>query len=813
MPKISVIIPVYNTEKYLRKCLDSVCNQTLSDIEIICINDCSQDNSFEILKEYSLKDKRIRLIDFKENKGAAAARNKGIEEANGEYIGFVDSDDFIDLDFYEKLYNKAIETEADCVKGQYKDSETGFVDITINKKIVEDKNNFCSTYCSCIFLSKVVKMNNIKFPTLRDMEDPVFAYTIAGIANSIVVLDNTYIHITKRQDSISNQIPIMAQVQDKILGFNYICKLWNDKKSLYPIAYWFITVFLDSLKNRNANIEEFVTHKLFNYFEKFKQYSEFLENLNDISPSVCNYFLNLKDVYLFNKEELFAKIDNANVVSFDIFDTLLLRPFLKPTHVFAYLENKYKAPNFAMDRAITEKKVRLVKQLKNKTQEDITYDDIYSKIKDEFKFLKEKELELEMQTLQCNVEMLEIFNYAKSKNKRIIITSDMYLGSDFLNKVLNKNGFVGYEKLYVSSEIGKCKGTGNIFKHIFTDLNVEPFKIVHIGDNYHSDVLSPQKLKMNAFYYKKLDERYNNMYSSNQALNFYEQIEAKTDISILLGITMLDWHNNRFVKTPFEDIAFKYGGPLLISLICQLYEIVKSRNLSDIFFVARDGYIMKKAWDLIYGKKLNVKTHYVYASRKIYSLCSKGSKDFNLKSASEYKKYAMSLILNGNKIAVVDTCAGAFSAQKLIKEYWNNQDIIGVYLASYLNYELNYINLTGQNHTQLKNNFNWDFIEFLLSSPEAPIENIENEQPIYRDILSKEDKYYQKIFPHLEKGILNYILLYRKVFDGISNIIFSKPVFEYISSYWTNMNDSDRNFLRTIKHPVDTKQKKYLTLV
>ena len=116
MPKVSVIIPIYNTEKYLRKCLDSVCNQTLSDIEIICVNDCSTDNSLEILEEYASKDNRIKLIDFKENKGAAVARNAGIDEAKGEYIGFVDSDDFIDLDFYEKLYNKAVKSGADCVK-------------------------------------------------------------------------------------------------------------------------------------------------------------------------------------------------------------------------------------------------------------------------------------------------------------------------------------------------------------------------------------------------------------------------------------------------------------------------------------------------------------------------------------------------------------------------------------------------------------------------------------------------------------------------------------------------------------------------
>lgn len=132
MPKVSVIIPVYNTEKFLRKCLDSVCNQTLQDIEIICINDCSTDGSLEILREYARKDNRIKLIELLENCGAAKARNIGIDIAEGEYLGFIDSDDYIDLDFYENLYAKAIETSADVVKG----SDMLIIGKTEGKKLI-----------------------------------------------------------------------------------------------------------------------------------------------------------------------------------------------------------------------------------------------------------------------------------------------------------------------------------------------------------------------------------------------------------------------------------------------------------------------------------------------------------------------------------------------------------------------------------------------------------------------------------------------------------------------------------------------------
>lgn len=106
MIKISVIIPVYNVEKHLEKCLQSVINQTLQDIEILCVNDGSTDKSGEILEKYSLLDKRIKIF-HSNGLGPSKARNIAIKEAQGEYIGFVDSDDWIDIDFYEKLYSAA----------------------------------------------------------------------------------------------------------------------------------------------------------------------------------------------------------------------------------------------------------------------------------------------------------------------------------------------------------------------------------------------------------------------------------------------------------------------------------------------------------------------------------------------------------------------------------------------------------------------------------------------------------------------------------------------------------------------------------
>ena len=115
MIKVSVVLPIYNVEKYLPKCLDSIINQTLKDIEIICVNDCSTDNCENIVKEYVKKDNRVKLINHKENQGLGFARNSGFNASNADYVSFIDSDDFISYDYIEHLYNTAIKNNADIV--------------------------------------------------------------------------------------------------------------------------------------------------------------------------------------------------------------------------------------------------------------------------------------------------------------------------------------------------------------------------------------------------------------------------------------------------------------------------------------------------------------------------------------------------------------------------------------------------------------------------------------------------------------------------------------------------------------------------
>lgn len=137
MIKVSVIIPVYNVEEYLKECLDSIINQTLKEIEIICIDDCSTDNSYNILEEYAKKDDRIILLKNKENMGVGYTRNVGEKLANGEYLHFMDPDDCVSLNFYECMYNTGKKYDSDII------NTANIVDcnLTLDNKVL-DRNNF-----------------------------------------------------------------------------------------------------------------------------------------------------------------------------------------------------------------------------------------------------------------------------------------------------------------------------------------------------------------------------------------------------------------------------------------------------------------------------------------------------------------------------------------------------------------------------------------------------------------------------------------------------------------------------------------------
>ena len=215
MKKVSVIVPVYNAEKYLERCILSILNQTLNDCEIILINDGSKDSSQEIIDQYKkqypdkIKTKSIT------NSGAAEARNVGLKMAKGEFIGFVDSDDYIDKTMYEKLYNKAITDHADIVVCGYftedeeriRSFQTGYLE-QYGKSVSENPNTFVygvPYLWNKIYKREIIEENNIIFDrSLRIFEDLDFVYSAYPHANKISkVSEALYYYIKMNEESLT----------------------------------------------------------------------------------------------------------------------------------------------------------------------------------------------------------------------------------------------------------------------------------------------------------------------------------------------------------------------------------------------------------------------------------------------------------------------------------------------------------------------------------------------------------------------------------------------------------------------------------
>lgn len=213
--KVSVILPVYNVEQYLRECLDSIINQSLKEIEIICINDGSTDDSLEILNEYAAKDKRFVVLS-QENQGQGVARNKGVELAKGEYIQFIDPDDWIELNMLETLYDFAKDNHSQVVKfnyTDYNDYSGKYKQHDFVKQIQEEYNydlNETPYYTwrilkkDCLsgldlhvwahfYQTEFIKSNKIRFAPSKHGEDHLFADGAIVLANKIDYL-NKYLY-------------------------------------------------------------------------------------------------------------------------------------------------------------------------------------------------------------------------------------------------------------------------------------------------------------------------------------------------------------------------------------------------------------------------------------------------------------------------------------------------------------------------------------------------------------------------------------------------------------------------------------------
>ncbi len=223
--KVSVLVPIYNVEEFLPGCLDSLVGQTLKEIEIICINDGSKDHSLEIIKEYAKKDSRIKIID-KKNSGYGDSMNQGLKEATGEYVGIVESDDFIDLDAFKKLYRIAKEKNVEVVKGNFyyyygdrneDDGKSNLFPPSELGRVIDPRSEhgiFYQAPCiwAAIYKNEFLKKNEIGFlPTPgAAYQDAGFNFKVWAMARRVYFIRRAFLHY--RQDNANSSVKDSGKV-------------------------------------------------------------------------------------------------------------------------------------------------------------------------------------------------------------------------------------------------------------------------------------------------------------------------------------------------------------------------------------------------------------------------------------------------------------------------------------------------------------------------------------------------------------------------------------------------------------------------
>ena len=283
MTKISIIVPVYNVEKYISRCLDSLVNQTLNDIEIIVVNDGSIDNSQKVIDGYAKKYKNVKSYT-KENGGQGSARNFGLTKSSGEYVGYVDSDDYVELDMYEKLYNKAKENDSDIVIcDNYNVYEKKEKNLDI-ERIFFDDNKINAFFGKKAVWNKIYKKNlllknKLKFRSKVWYEDLDFTIKAIISAKNIDYVRQPLYNYLIREGSTMNNSNVKRNLEildafDEILKYkNY--KNYNDIIEFLAIDHIYISAIVRIIKaNANKKLKNDTINELLSYmnnnFPNFK---------------------------------------------------------------------------------------------------------------------------------------------------------------------------------------------------------------------------------------------------------------------------------------------------------------------------------------------------------------------------------------------------------------------------------------------------------------------------------------------------------------------------------------------------------------
>ncbi len=518
-------------------------------------------------------------------------------------------------------------------------------------------------------------------------------------------------------------------------------------------------------------------------------------------------------------EGLRKAVDETEAVAFDVFDTLLVRPFLRPEHLFSFIEDLNGATGFAGLRVLAERTAR------RRCRPEVNLDEIYSFLPD-FPDMKEKEVEAELQLCRPDPRISEIWNYAVSSGKKVLVVSDMYLPENVISDMLEHCGFSGWSTLYVSNKysVGKCDG--GLYDIILKDLGIGPSHILMIGDNQHSDGSVPESKGLRSYHWTPMRELYSERYPREYKTAFHEP-----RLSFLAGIDMLSMKDEK--EDYWHMVGRRFAGPLVLALAMFVRSVEK--NYDRLFFCSRDGYAVMKAYELLGGKK---PFEYVYSSRYISNSLIEGVmadkkmrtsvpgflkacghdvpddvkqvEDLLHSESEKYTEYLRSRAGDAKKILLIDSTTMNFSAQVDISKRLSGIDVAGCYCSVLKDSELPHYTFNDRSEQFIS----WSYVnlcELFLSSDEPHVRAVSNGKPVFAES-SDLDRERLSHYPDLYAGEKEYILDFVEHFGPDCDAISSKTIDEWFKVLIKNEKKT-KGPLWKMKWPSDVSNTYYVNLL
>lgn len=305
-------------------------------------------------------------------------------------------------------------------------------------------------------------------------------------------------------------------------------------------------------------------------------------------------------------------ISQSQAVSFDLFDTLIVRLFRKPTDLFAHLEESTQATGFQSARIAAEQEARSLAA--GCGVHEVTLDEIYTQLHPSYQPLRQKELALERLMCQANPEMQEVFRCALESGKPVFIASDMYLPREVVTAILEDAGYQGYQKLLLSSETRRPKATGEMYEDLIAVSGLEAGQILHIGDHPYTDGQAAREKGLQTYSYTPLRQSAGNNRNSAYFAVLNRYAEQEPAASILEGLVTA-YEASQPAHTYWESFGYKYTGILAYGYMKWLKERLDHLGITRVYFMLRDGFVLKRVFDRLFPQ---FETYEIYGSRRLF---------------------------------------------------------------------------------------------------------------------------------------------------------------------------------------------------